>query len=264
MGALGTPLEDALESFAEHSPLLIALDFDGTLAPLVDDPEDSRMIPEARAALEALTPLAGVVIALVSGRAIDSLLRVADPRDEWFMVGSHGIEFVPPHTAGSYLAPSIVPPALLEGFTQITQNHPGTRLEEKAFGLALHTRGVEAGLGARAQQAAQSLCEGWEGEIVVRRGHGILECSLIQASKGDGLQKLREVTGCQATLFAGDDATDEDALVLMRGDDVGIRVGGGDSTAAFHVAGCEDVASVLWHVYELLQVQSDSAASLPT
>jgi trehalose 6-phosphate phosphatase len=179
------------------------------------------------------------------------------------MVGSHGIEFVPPYTAGSYLAASIVPPALLEGFTQITQSHPGTRLEEKAFGLALHTRGVEEGLGARAQQAARSLCEGWEGEIVVRRGHGILECSLIQATKGDGLQKLREVTGCQATLFAGDDVTDEDALVLMRGDDVGIRVGGGHSSAAFHVVGCEDIASVLWHVYELLQAQSDPAASLP-
>jgi len=49
----------ALEAFATCEPVLIALDFDGTLAPLVDDPEDSRMLPEAEEALLGLTALPG-------------------------------------------------------------------------------------------------------------------------------------------------------------------------------------------------------------
>jgi len=89
-------LQKTVGDFVAHHTVLIALDFDGTLAPLVDDPEDSRMMSASRDALEALTPLPGVVVALVSGRAIDSLLRVADPLKEWFLVGSHGIEIVPP------------------------------------------------------------------------------------------------------------------------------------------------------------------------
>ena len=76
-----------LGGFARVPSILIALDFYGTLAPLVDDPEASRMTLEARGALEALTLLDGVTIALVSGRAIESLLRVAEPMKQWFLVG---------------------------------------------------------------------------------------------------------------------------------------------------------------------------------
>ena len=77
--AISTDLTSALAAFASREIILVALDFDGTLAPLVDDPEDSRMIAPARQALEKLTALSGVTVAIVTGRAIDSVKRVADP-----------------------------------------------------------------------------------------------------------------------------------------------------------------------------------------
>ena len=72
-GAIPPDVTIALASFAERKTILIALDFDGTLAPLGDDPEQSRMIDSAREALEKLTHMKGVAVALVTGRAIDSV-----------------------------------------------------------------------------------------------------------------------------------------------------------------------------------------------
>ena len=99
--AISSDLTSALTAFASLETILIALDFDGTLAPLVDDPEASRMIAPARRALEKLTALSGVSVAIVTGRAIDSVKRVADPLKEWFLVGSHGIEVLSPEDVTS-------------------------------------------------------------------------------------------------------------------------------------------------------------------
>jgi hypothetical protein len=101
------------------------------------------MIAPARKALEKLTTLPGVTIAIVTGRAIDSVKRVAEPLNEWFLVGSHGIEVLSPGEVTNYETPWLVPGDLIKDFEAVVTSHPGTRLEHKPFGLALHTRGVE-------------------------------------------------------------------------------------------------------------------------
>ena len=77
--ALDPELGSALRSFADHRTVLVALDFDGVMAPLVDRAEDARPLPENAHALASLTGLAGVHTALVSGRALESLTAVAAP-----------------------------------------------------------------------------------------------------------------------------------------------------------------------------------------
>ncbi len=72
--------------------LVGALDFDGTLAPEVDEPEMARALPEARAAVLALLELPNTRVALISGRSLASLEEVADLPDTALLVGSHGIE----------------------------------------------------------------------------------------------------------------------------------------------------------------------------
>ena len=56
---------------------------------------------------------------------------------------------------------------------------------------------------------------------------GILECSVLTATKADGVLALQERTGAVATLFAGDDVTDEDAIAVLGPMDIGIWVGPG-------------------------------------
>ncbi|MDF2846614.1 MAG: trehalose-phosphatase, partial [Oerskovia sp.] len=74
---------------------LVALDFDGTLAPLVDDPLAARMTPAARAAVDRLgAALEGTTtrLALVSGRNLADLAACSEPPVGSFLVGSHGAE----------------------------------------------------------------------------------------------------------------------------------------------------------------------------
>jgi trehalose-phosphatase len=238
-----------LTNFASKKKLLVCLDFDGTLAPLVDDPEASRMIDCARQALERLTLLPGVSVALVTGRSIESIKRVADPLDEWFLVGSHGIEVLSPGELTSYETQWLVSAELTEAFYQIVSDHPGVRLERKPFGLALHTRGVEEQVARDAELVAHQLVDSWGTDLVVRTGHGIVECSIQEATKGDGIEEVRRRLGSTAVLFAGDDRTDEDGFAVLGAQDVGIRVGEGETIAPYRLPDADAVAEALWFIY---------------
>lgn len=72
--------------------VLIALDFDGVLAPLQDNPDRSRMLPESAQAIADLSGLPGTRVALVSGRDLTTLRRLAEPPQGVWLVGSHGAE----------------------------------------------------------------------------------------------------------------------------------------------------------------------------
>ena len=248
--AVSPELEEALKAFALQRTVLIALDFDGTLAPLVDDPENSRMIAPARDALEKLTDMPGVSIALVTGRAIDSVKRVADPLETWYLVGSHGIEVLSPGELASYDTPWLVPEKLTQEFDDVVSAHPGTRLEKKPFGLALHTRGVSEQVAGNAERAAHLVCDAWDGELVVRTGHGIVECSVKEATKGDGIMEIARRLTPDAVLFAGDDRTDEDGFAVLEAGDVAIRVGGGETRAPYRLEDADGVAEALWLIHE--------------
>ena len=96
------------------------------------------------------------------------------------------------------------------------------------------------------------------GDLVIRSGHGILECSVTEADKGEGLLALVERTGALATLFAGDDLTDEDGFAVLGDQDISLRVGPGESRAQFRIADAVEMAQILWRVFELRSARSSS------
>jgi trehalose-phosphatase len=243
--SLAADLLSALGALAAERGVLVALDFDGTLAPLVDDPEKSHMLGQARSALERLTEVEGVKIALVSGRAIESLARVADPMPEWFLVGSHGVETVAPGLLRNYAPSWEVPRDLENGFRSIGRLHPGTRIELKPFGIALHTRGLTEEAAQNAERDAVQWCLGWDPAMLLRKGHGILECAVRDAKKGDGVRHIVALSGSSRVLFAGDDQTDEDVFSVMGDADVSIKVGPGSTKASFRVKNPTEFAQVL-------------------
>ena len=89
---LGDALVGALREFARAPRVLVALDFDGTLAPEVDVPAHARALPESHEAVLRLAALPRTRVAIVSGRALASLIEVAGVPDDVLLVGSHGIE----------------------------------------------------------------------------------------------------------------------------------------------------------------------------
>src|SRR5690606_3277356 len=87
-----TELTDALAELARTDTLLVALDFDGTLAPLVDDPAAARALPEAREAMLSLLDAPRTRVALISRRAMASLTEGSEAPDGVRLSGSHGVE----------------------------------------------------------------------------------------------------------------------------------------------------------------------------
>ena len=82
----------SISQISETERLLVATDFDGTLAPIVDDPATARPLPESMEALETLTAIPGTVVAVVSGRALADLQDLLGGNQRIHLVGSHGAE----------------------------------------------------------------------------------------------------------------------------------------------------------------------------
>ena len=248
-----TDLLVALDTLARTPRLLVALDVDGTLAPLVQRAEDARALPGSAAALRALAALPDTTTALLSGRALDSLRVVADPPAATLMVGSHGAE--------TWLGPDAVPLTLTDeqeerrrravaAVERVIAAHSGTRIELKPAGVVLHTRTAADDVAEAAVTAARTELASVD-DLRVTDGKRVLEISVLSADKGQGLAVLREAAEATAVLFAGDDVTDEHALRTLQPGDVGIRVGTGRTAAHFSVGSPEDFTVVLEELVRL-------------
>lgn len=246
-------LARAIERLAAADQLLVAMDFDGVMAPLVAHPADARALPASAAALAELASLPRTTTALVSGRALASLRTVADPDERTLLVGSHGAEvWAGPDHERLALDPARA--QLLADATQIMDDvvvrFPGTVIETKPAGVVLHTRNAapDAAAAATADALGQlmELDRGTQGPgLHLSDGKAVLECSVVDANKGEALALLRELSGATAVLFAGDDVTDEDAFAVLGPADAGIKVGPGTSRAEYRIADPQALPAVL-------------------
>ncbi|SEN17240.1 bifunctional alpha,alpha-trehalose-phosphate synthase (UDP-forming)/trehalose-phosphatase [Cryobacterium sp. TMT1-3] len=247
-------LDLALKSIAGAENLLIALDFDGTLAPHVDHPEDARAIAGTREAVQALLDLPGVRVAFVSGRALVSLQHVAQPQSSVLLTGSHGIEVqldtpeIELNLLSSELEQLDILARVLES---ISGSIAGTTIERKPAGLALHTRLATEKDGQRAERAARDQLGEQLPGLTVREGKNVLEFSVRSSTKGDAVTQLLEYTGADRVFYAGDDVTDEDAFAVLREDDVGLKIGQGATLAGFRVRSPHEVTQVLVRIAAL-------------
>lgn len=254
-------LLDALRELAATDRLLVALDFDGTLAPEVDDPERARAIPEARAAMLRLLAVPDTRVALVSGRALASLQRVAGVPDEVLLVGSHGIELrLDTPDARLALNPAEVARVRELGIMlgEVSDSVDGAWVESKPAGFALHTRLATDADGRSAHRLALQRAEAELPPLTVRRGKNVLEFSVRSTTKGEAVGLLRDHTAATAVFYAGDDITDEDAFAALGEGDLGLKSGPGETVAHFRVSDPEAVAAVLHELADLREARARS------
>jgi trehalose 6-phosphate phosphatase len=243
-------LAESLKKLADADRLLLALDFDGTLAPFVDKPKSARALPESKAAIERLEKLPNTWVAYVSGRPLSSLEVVTEADPDALLIGSHGVE-IRFGRDGVSLDLSVdeldTLTRLGEVLGALVKANPGTRLEVKPVGFGVHYRNLDHGEGADVVAAAYEAAATVSGELTIRDGKDIIEFSVRGANKGDGIERLREYTHATAVLFAGDDVTDEDGFRVLNpaGGDVGIKVGEGATAAQFRVADEKAIATLL-------------------
>lgn len=241
-------LREALGALAGTKQLLVALDFDGTLAPTVDDPALARALPEARAAVEALTGLPRTRVAFVSGRSLDSLEEVAGVGDDTLLVGSHGVEvrLDSPDDVFTLGEEEQARLGLLgDVLDQVADNLEEVWIESKPAGFALHTRLATDHDSRVAHLVALSEARAEVDDVTVRRGKDVLEFSVRSTTKGEAVEHLRRYTGATAVFYAGDDVTDEDAFEALGSDDLGLKSGEGATVADYRVKGPDEVARAL-------------------
>ena len=245
---LPEPLVGAMRELARTRHLLVALDFDGTLAPVVNDPARARALPEAREAVLRLLRMPRTRVAVVSGRSLASLESVSDLPDDTLLVGSHGIELRldEPGVAIDLSAAELENIDLLKDvLNEVADSIDQVWLEPKPAGFALHTRlATEHNSRVAHLEALEELGEDIDA-YTVRTGKDVLEFSVRGTTKGDAIEHLRSYTHSTGVFFAGDDVTDEDAFAALEPDDVGVKAGEGSTLANFRVKGPTEIARAI-------------------
>ncbi|MDW4908789.1 trehalose-phosphatase [Streptomyces sp. ADMS] len=249
MDSLPTPLtqagRDGLDAIlAQPGGAAVVLDFDGTLAPIVPDPEQARAHPDTLPALSALAPSVASV-AVLTGRPAGVAVRhggfAGVPGLEHLVVlGHYGTERWDAVT-GTVSAPVPHPgvaavraelPGLLERFSA----WQGTWIEEKGRAVAVHTRRA-----ADPQAAFEALREpladlATRHGLIVEPGRLVLELRPPGMDKGVALQKYVRESGATSVLYAGDDLGDLPAFAavekLRRNGIPGLLVCSGNSSEA--------------------------------
>lgn len=250
--------DDGLSAVARTPRLLVALDFDGTASPHVDDPMAARALPEVAEAMAAIAALPDTVVGYVSGRSLHHLREIAEHDDASPVVlaGSHGAEFWFPgedDDAASYAAApaassSDAPADRAEIEAEVKEIAfavPGIDFEPKTFGFGIHARRAAASDEEHAFAAVDAWAEHRIPQWRRRTGHHIREFSWRDEGKDSAIARLRAHYGATAVLFAGDDVTDEDALRALGPSDLGVRVGTGETAAQIRIASPRQLAPLL-------------------
>ena len=247
--ALTVGLRRALTRVARTPRLLVACDYDGTLAPIVADPQRATPVPESVTALRSLAGLPATTTAVISGRALRDLAVLSRLPAEVHLVGSHGSEFdigfvhdLTPNQKQLHEKLRIELGALVDG-------RPGVGLEIKPASVAIHVRQASAEIAREILDAVREGPHRWP-EVMTTEGKCVVEVSVVRSDKGAALDVLRHQVGATAAVFLGDDVTDERAFARLSGPDVGIKVGDGHTAAAHRIPDTTVVAMALAFLVE--------------
>jgi trehalose 6-phosphate phosphatase len=237
-------LEDRL---AGAERLALCLDFDGTVAPIVDDPAAASMPERTERALSALADRPRVDLAVVSGRALADL-RERVPVEGCALAGNHGLEidrggdrWVHPEVADRRTALE----RAHEAVERRVDGIDGCHVEDKRVTATVHFRRADVG-----RETVEPLVEAaLDGETGLETTHGRQVIEIRPAVEWDKGAAVRELVDERATaIYVGDDTTDEDAFEaldeLPRGG-VGVLVGCRPSAAEFRVHDVDSVRAFL-------------------
>ncbi|MFC7142126.1 trehalose-phosphatase [Halosimplex aquaticum] len=250
-----TPLWLARESVADRlaaAPgVVCALDFDGTLAPIVDDPDAAQMPPPVRERVERLAACPSVDVAVVSGRELADLRDRVDV-DGIAYAGNHGLELR--YDGGEVVNPEArrcrdAVDRVCDHLGDRLAHVPGVEIEDKGLTATVHVRQVPSERVAEVERSVRATVE----EVVatgapleIRDGKAIREIRpAVDWDKGRAVDLLTdEAPDGWLPMYVGDDRTDEDAFRVLD-DGVGVLVGERETAADYRLEAPRDVREFL-------------------
>ncbi len=246
-----------LENLAEIEPriraagsLLLFLDYDGTLTPIVERPELAVLAPPVREVLGALARSPGIRVAIVSGRSLaDVRAKIGLPG--LIYAGNHGLEIEGPGLSFQLPEAAVLRDelrtlcALLsDRLTRMT----GVEVENKGLTASVHFRRSAPDPEPEILDVVEATLTPAPGRFLLRPGKKVFEIRpRVNWHKGAAVLWIAERArhGSSLAIYIGDDATDEDAFLALRN---GITIKVGDfarTAAAFHVPDSGAVQGVL-------------------
>ncbi len=217
-------MREAIADRLAHSPLLVALDIDGTLAPIAPTPAQAAVPPATRRTLERLTRLPNVRVVFVTGRAAADGRQLVAVANSW-TIGNHGVEVVDPdgtlrvNAAAEAYAPVVARAVQL--LRDRLDGYAGVLVEDKTWTVSVHVRlaedaivpNVEREVAAVARELGLRELQGKKiselrPPIAIHKGIALLELAAAL-----GVMRADVMTG--SLVYVGDDRTDEDAFRVL-------------------------------------------------
>jgi len=255
-------LEALAQGLATRAEVLFALDYDGTLVPIVRNPDLARPDADLRELLAMLAAMPGIEVCVVSGRAQPSLAAWLGelPID---LVAEHGVWSKRANEAdwNCHVDPGSI--GWLSDAKSILQTYveraPGAFLEEKTAGLAWHYRLVDPYLGvALARELRVHLVSHFaQAPVSILAGRKVVEMRPQGIDKGAAVRDSLGLFRPQLALAAaGDDRTDEDLFAALPEDSISLCAGTLATRARFRVSGPEQVRRFLRSFLEARRAQA--------
>lgn len=212
---------------SEPGKVLIAMDFDGTLAPMVPNPDDSRMHPPSADALKSLGRRLGK-LAIITGRGAETVRRLGelDSREGFeraTVLGQYGVERWDAET-GNLRIPETPPEvqaarrdlvAMLAKLAGEGKQVAGVHLEDKGRAIGVHTRRAdhpEAAMEA-VDEPTRRIAD--KHGLHFEPGRSVLELRSSKLTKADALREIGSELRPTAVAMLGDDLGDVPAFELL-------------------------------------------------
>jgi trehalose-phosphatase len=257
-----------LEELAARSPLLLCLDYDGTISDLVSRPAMARPVEGVVAAIKAMAPRRDrIAIAIVSGRPVAELRRMTGLGRQVMYAGVHGLEIAGrSDDAGRHDAEDDVRVAESVALSAteldrvrawLARNVPdgaGFEVEDKQSAIALHYRNAEPAAAAPLIGRFEEFVRTDAPHLRAAHNKMVVEALPVAASKGEAVRALSSEAGAAfMPVYFGDDRTDEDAFAALLSRGVGVLVGEArPSLARWRVENPAAVARILTALAKVL------------
>jgi trehalose 6-phosphate phosphatase len=232
-----------LAAFAAAN-VVAAFDYDGTLAPIVPDPESAPMRQTTRRLLRAVAKHYPCVV--ISGRRRSDLAACLEGVPVSHLSGNHGAE---PWGKDTGHAERIR--KWRSQLERRLREFPGVVVEDKKYSLTIHYRHARRRRAAMA--AIDQAVRGLRGARAIPGKQSLNLLPRNAVNKGDALERSRHLLGCDVAIYVGDDDTDEDAFVRTpAGRLLGIRIGRRRSSmASYYLSNQMEIDTLLTRLVEL-------------
>lgn len=265
-----------VKPYLEEHELMLFLDYDGTLTPIVKHPSLARLSSAVKRELRSLASAGGIKVAVVSGRSLIDLKHHVSVK-RLIYVGNHGLELEGPSI--HFIHPeALATQRLFEKLARklkiVLQPFSGIYVENKKFTISIHYRQVSPTVARKARASFTRFMRTYlsSSNVVLTEGKKVWEIR-PHVSWNKGTLVLWLLGRCLAQssrkilpIFVGDDVTDEDAFRVLKRKGICIKVGNGikdrPSEASYFLDSPREVLNLLKRLNKVKTKEKKSGVRL--